>query len=250
MEEIFFPGFVRSTGFNEGPGHVGLVALMGCIISPFVFSNTSKSHKVGIVVSHIVCISVMILAAAKGALAAYFLFVVFLILFRYTSISTVALFSVVLFFNSSLIHEADMLNRLLQFQSGSERIIIWINLLSVADMSPLQVIFGHGRVGVLSNVSIFDSDWVFIYLTQGLFGMLMVLVLVFRLSLLSQSNNMRRIALFIALLVAGLTNPFLTDIKFGPFYWAILISLITEKQNENSSRHNRSRQARLVQQPL
>lgn len=238
MQELFFPGFVRSTGFNEGPGHVGLVALMGCIISPVVFSNATKFKLSGVVFSHFMGLSVIIMAAAKGALVAYFFYVLFFARLKYIIAAIIA--TVISFFvlDRYFNEEMAMLLRLLQFESGSERLIIWQSLVNLADLNLLQIMFGHGRVGNLSSVSIFDSDWVFIYLTQGLFGIFVVGSLVLRISISSQRKFFLTVGFFMALIVAGLTNPFLTDIKFGPFYWAILISLIIIKRNENFSRHN------------
>ena len=238
MQELFFPGSVRSTGFNEGPGHVGLVALMGCIISSVVFSNATKFKLSGIFFSHFMGISVIIMAAAKGALIAYFFYILFFARLKYIVAVIFAALLLFLFLDGYFNEEMAILLRLLQFESGSERLLIWQSLVKLADLNPLQIMFGHGRVGDLSSVSIFDSDWVFIYLTQGLFGIFVVGSLVLRISISSQRKSFLTVGVFIALIVAGLTNPFLTDIKFGPFYWAILISLIIIKRNENFSRHN------------
>lgn len=238
MQELFFPGFVRSTGFNEGPGHVGLVALMGCIISSVVFSNATKFKLSGIFFSHFMGISVIIMAAAKGALVAYFFYILFFARLKYIVAVFFAAALLFLFLDGYFSEEMDILFRLLQFESGSERLIIWQSLIRLADLNLLQIMFGHGRIGNLSGVSIFDSDWVFIYLTQGIFGIFLIGSLVLRMSILSQRKIILMVGVFLALIVAGLTNPFLTDIKFGPFYWAILISLIIIKRNENLSRHN------------
>lgn len=238
MQELFFPGFVRSTGFNEGPGHVGLVALMGCIISSVVFSNATKFKLSGIFLSHFMGLSVIIMAAAKGALIAYFFYILFFARLKHIVAVFFAAALLFLFLDGYFNEEMDILFRLLQFESGSERLIIWQSLIRLADLNLLQFMFGHGRIGNLSSVSIFDSDWVFIYLTQGIFGIFLIGSLVLRMSILSQRKIVLMVGVFVALIVAGLTNPFLTDIKFGPFYWAILISLTIIKRNENFSRHN------------
>jgi hypothetical protein len=234
MAELFVPGFVRSTGFNQGPGHVGLVALMGCIVARALFAHSPRG-RAWMMAADVAALAVMVLAGAKGALLAYVAYLVLRVRLRHALVVLLVLIAS-LFVLSQADEDLWVLFRLVQFASGAERLEIWTTILEASDQGVLATLFGHGRVGLVADVSIFDSDWVFLYVTHGLIGVAAVLSLVIWIArpLRIQAAGPLRIAL--VLVLAGLTNPFLTDIKFGALYWAILISLMETYRHEGLRR--------------
>lgn len=235
MDELFIPGFVRSTGFNQGPGHVGLVALMGCIVARALFGDGPHRHR-WVIGSNLAALSVMFLAAAKGALLAYAVYLILHLRVRYAALIILAI--IMLFQIFAFNEDIWLLSRLAQLESASERFIIWTDLLQVTSQGLFAIIFGHGRVGTLANASIFDSDWVFLYLTQGIIGVATVLALIFSAIRLHCITLSKSLGVTVALILAGLSNPFLTDIKFGALYWALIFSLAKADKNKKLHCHN------------
>lgn len=236
MQELFVPGFVRSTGFNQGPGHVGLVAVVGLLISHILFPS-HRTGKYTNLINTILASLIIVMAAAKGAAIALLALIV-LINFKKNSrylILTAAMAATlfVIYFD-----EIYFLLRLLQFDSGAERISIWTEIIKSIPENLLWVLFGYGRIGAISEINIFDSDIVFLYVTQGVIGILMFVFILINISRKITSNIYAALGLTLVLCLAGMTNPFLTDIKFGIIYFSLLIGLKDFKENENLYCHH------------
>lgn len=234
--ENFVKGHVRSTGFNEGPGHVGVLISFNLLIIylKFKWGIISKRFKffgallslVGIVVT-----------AAKGALP------IFIIMNKRFSIITVGLFLVFLFSVFS-IDDLFYFERLTHSESGEARVGIWASLINMSISEPLTFLFGNARINELASISIFDSDWIYIYFTKGILGVSILLIVLLHLSLKLQWSKSSFFFLLIILVLIGFANPAFTDIKFGLIYFYLLISL-GHIRNKNK---NQIRNSILIQQ--
>lgn len=236
MAELFVPGFVRSTGFNQGPGHVGLVAFAGLLTAHVIFPKES-SKKYTLVANYFMACSIVIMAAAKGAAIAIVLYV-FLKNTKKHGHYIIILAVVTAGIAVCYLDEFYFLYRLFQFESGTERFVIWESIVNSMDINALTLLFGHGRVGRLANTSIFDSDVIFLFATQGLVGVFMLATLVLCLIKRFSKSWGSSLVLTFVILLAGMSNPFLTDIKYGVIYFCLLISFKDFQKNENLHYHH------------
>lgn len=216
--ENFVQGHVRSTGFNEGPGHVGVLISFNLLIIylKYKWGLISKGFKRLITLFSVLGI---IVTAAKGALP------IFVLLNKRFSIIILGLF-LIFFFSIFSMEDIFYFERLTYSDSGEARVGIWTSLINRNMSEPLTFIFGNARVNELASISIFDSDWIYIFFTKGILGVTLLLIILLNLSLKLQWSKSSFFFLLIILFLIGFANPAFTDIKFGVIYFYILISLV------------------------
>ena len=215
--ENFVKGHVRSTGFNEGPGHVGVLISFNLLIIylKFKWGIILKGYKFLGALFSLVSI---VVTAAKGALP------IFIILNKRFSIISFGLF-LVFFFSVFSIDDIFYFERLTHSESGESRVDIWTSLINMSISEPLTFLFGNARVDEVASISIFDSDWIYIFFTKGILGVSILLIVLLHLSLKLQWSKSSFFFLLIIFILIGFANPAFTDIKFGLIYFYLLISL-------------------------
>lgn len=217
IEENFVNGYVRSTGFNEGPGHVGVLISFNLLIVylKFKWGIISKINRYGSIPFTLISI---VFTAAKGTLPIFLLLnkKISLILFGFISIIFLSVFS---------FEEIFYLERLTNSASGEARIDIWSTLINKSLSDPLTLLFGNARVNEIATITIFDSDWIYIFFTKGIFGVFLLSIMLLQLSLNLQWSKKSTIFILFLLVLIGFANPAFTDIKFGIIYFYLLISL-------------------------
>lgn len=217
IEENFVDGYVRSTGFNEGPGHVGVLISFNLLIVylKFKWGIISKINRYGSIPFTLISI---VFTAAKGTLPIFLLLnkKISLILFGFISIIFLSVFT---------FEEIFYLERLTNSASGEARIDIWSALINKSLSDPLTLLFGNARVNEIATITIFDSDWIYIFFTKGIFGVFLLSIMLLQLSLYLQWSKKSTIFILFLLVLIGFANPAFTDIKFGIIYFYLLISL-------------------------
>lgn len=228
VEKNFIKGYVRSTGFNEGPGHVGVLISFNLFIF-FVknkwgfLSNTSKNALMSVSLLSIAA------TASKGVLPFFF------VLNKRMSIFLFGLIFVVLMSYLS-IEDLYYLERLTNSASGEARVEIWSTLLNKSISEPITVLIGNARINSLSTISVFDSDWVYLYFTKGLLGLTLIMIFLYLIAnKLKWSKNSFIFIMFLFILI-GFANPAFTDIKFGVIYIYLVISLIHFIEENNTDK--------------
>lgn len=224
IDSNFVPGYVRSTGFNEGPGHLGVLITFALFLM-FLFNKwrVISSFKRKIVVS--LSATSALFAASKGVIP-----VLFLLNTRFLIFISLIVFSI--FFSIYSFEDLYYIERLLSSASGEARVGIWSELINNSLLYPHTVIFGNPRIGDFGTVSVFDSDWVYIYFTKGIIGVLLLLLTLVQI-VFEFSSSVKSIFFFLSVLVLiGFANPAFTDIKFGLIYFQLIMVLSIVKKKE------------------
>lgn len=230
IEENFVEGYVRSTGFNEGPGHVGVLISFNLLIVylKFKWGIISRFNRYASIPFSLVSI---VITAAKGALP------IFLLLNKKISLLLFGIISII-FFSIFSLEEIFYLERLTNSASGEARFDIWSSLINKSFSDPLTFLFGNARVDEIATITIFDSDWIYIFFTKGIFGVFLLLIILLQLSLCLQWSKKSTIFILILLILIGFANPAFTDIKFGIIYFYLLISLGYIRKNKINLNNN------------
>jgi hypothetical protein len=224
IEENFVKGNVRSIGFNEGPGHVGVLISFNLLIIflKYKWGIISRVHRYLAIIFSVISI---VVTAGKGTLPIFFILNkrISFIMFGLISIIFLSIFS---------IDDLFYLERLTNSASGEARVDMWSTFINKTMSDPLIFLFGNARVNELVTISIFDSDWIYIFFTKGILGVSLLLVILLQLSLRLQWSKSSVFFLLLVFILIGFANPAFTDIKFGIIYFYLLISLsyIREKR--------------------
>ena len=222
IEANFTPGFVRSTGFNEGPGHVGVLLSFNLLVTHHYYKNYLISKGRKLTLNFFATLS-MVMSAAKGSIPILFLL----------NKKQMLLFVIITFFLTIGFYSLDeiyTLSRLLNSASGEARVEIWSSLFHESSQHLLNIIFGNPRLGMYANISVFDSDWIYVFFTKGIFGLLILLLLITYFTQKLTSNSLDFSLYFIVLILIGFSNPAFTDIKFGVVYTNLILCLISMKK--------------------
>ncbi len=217
IENNFVPGYVRSTGFNEGPGHIGVLITFTLFVSFFFkkwkIISTLKRNLITLLST-----IGAVFAASKGVIPV-------LLLLNTRFFIILLLIGSIIFFNYFSLDEFYYLDRLTNSASGEARMGIWSRLINNSLLKPFTVIIGNPRIGFAEKITVFDSDWVYVYFTKGLAGLVMIfLTLVQIINDFSTSISSTFFTIILIFLV-GFANPALTDIKFGFIYFQLLLAL-------------------------
>ena len=225
IENNFVPGYVRSTGFNEGPGHVGVLITFTLLLS-YLLKKWRVKLPFSLKSITLLSATSAFFAASKGVIP-----VLFLLNTKFILLTGLIIF--VIFLNVYSLDDLYYLERLSSSASGEARVGIWSELIHNSIAYPHTVLFGTPRIGHVGTISVFDSDWVYIYYTKGLIGILMIFLTLFLLVIKFNSSFASAIFTLLVLFLIGFANPAVTDIKFGLIYFQLLLSLQKIFNNKN-----------------
>ncbi|ENM3874182.1 O-antigen ligase family protein [Vibrio cholerae] len=235
---------VRALGLSPGPGQHGVLAVFSFafFIIRANYSNRTASSYIGILLSF----AIVALAQSKTAILVllilmfiFFFLVIITKRFTYVFMVTIcffALFCFVFAYWDVLINTFYDLKRLtelgLQVSSMSARVDIWIAQISaVINSNFFLILFGAGR-SFLDNIDIynnsFDSDYVYIFVVYGFFGVLALLILMFyifkNLIVFSKISDVAKIVTFV--FVSGFITSFSLDFFFDVKILTLLAYLL------------------------
>jgi hypothetical protein len=224
---------VRAPGLSPGVGQQGVIFF---ILSMF-FWYTSVNEKGLLNYFLFFCSSfILILSQSKTCFLAFLIFVSIQIVYLKNLLKYVFIpiffFLIFSFYNKFLFffREYNNLSNISSSSSLDARLNLWFNFLKPASEYPLSILTGIGR-NYFSNfnlkTSVFDSDFIYVFVNFGFFGL--IIFILFLVSLFKKFFKFK-LFLFLGLLVGFTLNFFLEPKSF--FLILILGNYLDNMKNE------------------